>query len=137
MFLRAVITVGSTPTVLLPTDWSAVLDVVSNVMKDGSFGDRNHSCHEGTSSKPCFNRSQLLSSCFEAWLKYRPSVAKAAFSKVTTAVPSDPEKPEMYSSIISFRKHKGVCGSDLGGHHMVQYIQTDDCLQMEQLEEGE
>jgi hypothetical protein len=28
-------------------------------------------------------------------LKYRPSVAKAAFSVVTTAVPADPVKPEM------------------------------------------
>lgn len=106
-------------------------------MKAENFGDKNHSCHVGTSSKPCFKRSQLLSSCFEAWLKYLPSVAKAAFSKVTTAVPSDPEKPEMYSSKISCSKQKRVHGSDLGVHHMVQYIRIDGCLQMEQLEEDE
>lgn len=70
-------------------------------------------------------------------MKYRPSVAKAAFSKVITAVPSDPEKPEMYSSTISFRKQKGADGSDLGGHRKVQYIRTDDCLRTERLEEGE
>jgi len=53
------------------------------------------SCQVGTSVRPCFKSSQLESNCFDAWLKYRPSVAKAAFSSVTTAVPAEPVKPEM------------------------------------------
>ncbi len=43
----------------------------------------------------------MLSSCLDAWLKYRPSVARAAFSKVMTAVPAEPEKPDTNSEIVS------------------------------------
>ena len=46
---EAVMTAGSTPTVLPPSACSVV-----------------HSCHVGTSSRPCFNSVQLLSSCFDA-----------------------------------------------------------------------
>lgn len=48
----AVTTLGSTPTTLPPSAWSAV-----------------HSWMVGTSCMPCFRSSQLLSSCFSAWLK--------------------------------------------------------------------
>lgn len=37
----------------------------------------------------------MLSNCFVAWLKYRPSVARAALSCVMTAHPAEPLKPEI------------------------------------------
>ena len=43
----------------------------------------------------------MLSSCLDAWLKYRPSVAKAAFSRVTTAVPAEPVNPQMNSDRVN------------------------------------
>lgn len=58
-----------------------------------------HSCHVGTPSIPRFSSVQLLSSCFAAWLKYRPSVDSDACVKEMTAVPAEPEKPEMNSAI--------------------------------------
>lgn len=48
---------------------------------------------------PRFRRCQLLSSCFAAWLKYRPSVERAALLMEMIAVPAEPEKPEMNSAI--------------------------------------
>jgi hypothetical protein len=66
--------------------------------KEGGAG--YHSCHVGTSGMPCFSSSQLLSSWCSAWLKYRPSVAKAAFSLVTTAHPAEPVKPVRYSCAV-------------------------------------
>jgi hypothetical protein len=36
----------------------------------------------------------------EAWLKYRPSVEIAAFVNETTAVPAEPENPEMNSAVV-------------------------------------
>ena len=49
----------------------------------------------------------MPSSCLAAWLKYRPSVARAAASSATTAVPAEPENPEMYSFKSSVGKHLG------------------------------
>jgi hypothetical protein len=133
--LRAVITVGSTPTVLLPSDCSAVLDNIRHVER--YFKDDfkiHHSCQVGTSSMPCFRRCQLLSSCLDAWLKYRPSVARAAFSKVMTAVPAEPENPEMYSGRVSVVVCMHRQDSDLGVHHRERCTQIGGCLRMEQLE---
>jgi hypothetical protein len=53
----------------------------------------------GTFSNPLFRSSQLLSSCFAAWLKYRPSVERAAFVAETMAQPADPENPEINSNV--------------------------------------
>ena len=49
---------------------------------------------------PLFKSNQLLSNCFEAWLKYRPSVDKAALVIDTIAQPAEPEKPEINSAFI-------------------------------------
>src|SRR3569833_420324 len=76
--------VGSTPTTFPPADSSA-----------------DRSCQVGTSWMPCFRSSQFLSSCRAAWLKYRPSVAMAAFSCVMTALPTEPLKPQMNSRLPS------------------------------------
>lgn len=82
---------------------------------------------------PCFRRCQLLSSCLDAWLKYRPSVAKAAFSKVMTAVPAEPENPEMYSGRVSVIICMNSQDPDLYVHHRERCTQTGGCLRMEQL----
>lgn len=63
--LRAVMSLGSTPTEWLPSDCSAVLDTLS-VPIDCQDNSKHHSCQVGTSSRPCFNRCQLLSSCLDA-----------------------------------------------------------------------
>ena len=93
----------------------------------------DHSCQVGTSSRPCFKSSQLASSCFDAWLKYRPSVANAAFSNVITAVPAEPEKPQTHSDIVSFLQNIMTKNSDLGERHMERYILIDGSPRMERL----
>lgn len=44
---------------------------------------------------PRFSNVQLLSNCFAAWLKYRPSVESAALVMETIAQPAEPVNPEM------------------------------------------
>jgi hypothetical protein len=61
--------------------------------------DPYHSCQVGTPSIPRLSSSQLLSNCFAAWLKYRPSVDRAALVREMIAVPAEPEKPEMNSAM--------------------------------------
>jgi hypothetical protein len=57
-----------------------------------------HSCHVGTPSTPRFRSCQLLSNCFAAWLKYRPSVERAALLREMIAVPAEPENTEINSA---------------------------------------
>jgi hypothetical protein len=104
----------------------------------------------GTFSTPLFSSSQLLSSCLEAWLKYRPSVDRAALVIDTMAVPADPEKPEMnsMSAVVSpglsrgrhmnKQLHKGrfTGRSNLGGRHRERCIPTGGCLLMERLKQS-
>lgn len=109
----------------------------SDTHASGATSFTDHSCHVGTSSKPCFRRCQLPSSCFEAWLKYRPSVAKAAFSSVMTAVPAEPENPHMYSTAISFNVRLQKHASNLGGHRKELCTQNNDCPPMARLKTNE
>jgi hypothetical protein len=92
----------------------------------------------------------LLSSCLEAWLKYRPSVDRAALVIDTMAVPADPENPEMNSMgtvvspglsrgrHMSKQLHKGrfTGRSNLGGRHRERCIPTGGCLPMERLQQS-
>lgn len=76
----------------------------------------------------------MLSSCLDAWLKYRPSVAKAAFSRVTTAVPAEPVKPQMNSDRVNQLEVKTVATpTNLDEHHMRQCTQTGGYLLTERL----
>lgn len=96
---HAVIKDGSTPTALPPWACSVVLPYTQH-QSPGIFSaeyDPYHSCQVGTPSIPRFRSSQLLSSCFAAWLKYRPSVDRAALLEEMIAVPAEPENPEMNS----------------------------------------
>jgi hypothetical protein len=127
----AVIMVGSTPTALPPSACSAVLRSAQSLWWISKQSIAYHSCQVGTSSIPCFRSVQLLSSCFEAWLKYLPSVAREAFSGVTTAVPAEPEKPQIYSIPCEYQHRKmGASKPHLFEHRRVQCIRIDGCLQM-------
>lgn len=98
---QAVMVVGSTPTTFPPSACSVVLTTAQHTSHKSTcapYRGSYHSCHVGTPSIPRFSSSQLLSSCLEAWLKYRPSVDRAALSSDTTAVPAEPVKPEMNSA---------------------------------------
>lgn len=136
--------VGSTPTTFPPSACSAVLE--SNHISNWNSELCRlpyHSSQVGTFSIPRFRSTQLLSSCFSAWLKYRPSVDKAAFAEETTAVPAEPVNPEIYS--ISLRRKHGrdsrmrrVCFAegqvaDLDGHHTGQCTRIGDYLRTERL----
>ena len=74
-----------------------------------------------------------MSSCLDAWLKYRPSVASAALSRVITAVPADPEKPQTISGLVSYIMSASLRASDRGERHKEQYILTDGSPQMVRL----
>ena len=124
--------VGSTPTTLLPSDCSAALGIV-RIHVEKNLDGNDHSCHVGTSSPPCFSKSQLSSSCFSAWLKYRPSVAKAAFSDVITAVPAEPENPVMYPIKMRRIHIHAVPISDLDVDQLLQCILIGGYLQKVQL----
>ena len=50
---------------------------------------------------PSFIKIQSESSSWLAWRKYRPSVQRAAFSLVKTAVPAEPVKPETWGRRLS------------------------------------
>ena len=103
-----------------------------------------HSCHVGTPSTPPFKSCQLVSNCFAAWLKYRPSVDSAALLREMIAVPAEPENPEMNSmemlAIGAGKPTEGGGGRgaiiDLGGHHMARCTRTGGYLLRAQLYEA-
>ena len=66
-------------------------------------------------------------------MKYRPSVANAAFSKVMTAVPAEPEKPQMYSKLNQLMTLMGEYCADLAERHKRQCTLIDGYLPREQL----
>ena len=49
-------------------------------------------------------------------------------SRVTTAVPAEPEKPQICSMIFSLSDGNLISYSDLDEHHTAQYIRIDDYL---------
>ena len=61
----------------------------------------NHCPNVGLSGSRSFTSTQLSSSCCSACKKYRPSVHKAAWCRVITAVPAEPVKPEINSRRLS------------------------------------
>lgn len=81
---------------------------------------------------PRLRSSQLLSSCFEAWLKYRPSVDRAALLKEIIAVPAEPEKPEMNSAMDYCERmesgSRGEKAANLGGRRKAQCTRTGGYL---------
>lgn len=78
-----------------------------------------------------------MSNCCSAWLKYLPSVLRAALLREMIAVPAEPENPEMNSAAGVSRKCGSMGGrgttTDLGGHHRAQCTRSCDCLQRGQL----
>lgn len=139
-YLHAVMREGSTPTALPP--WASSRDLFKKVNLQYQLPNTEvrtyHSCHVGTPSTPRFRSCQLLSNCFAAWLKYRPSVERAALLREMIAVPADPENPEMNSMQVVSGNYGwtqgGGTAANLVGHHMVQCTRTGGCLPKERLD---